>query len=126
LSVPNNELALVDRVIDLARQGGRVERDKLGRCRSTKLTMAPSSDARPLQFITVIVKLCLQHDSVVRVHQRQLIRALCRSGGAVLRDVGQDHHVVPGHARAEAAHLLRRGDSARPRQGLLRQRATHR
>ena len=36
---------------------------KLDRRRSTKLTMPPNSDARPL----VIVKLCLQHDTVARV-----------------------------------------------------------
>ena len=35
------------RVIDFARQGGRSERDKLDRRRSTELTIPPSSDARP-------------------------------------------------------------------------------
>ena len=38
------------RVIDLARQGGRSERDKLGRRRSTTLTISPSSDSRPLVY----------------------------------------------------------------------------
>jgi len=37
-------------VIVLARHGGRSERDKLDRRRSTKLTMPPSSDARPLVY----------------------------------------------------------------------------
>ena len=37
-------------VIDLARQGGRSERDKLDRRRSTKLTIHLSSDARPLVY----------------------------------------------------------------------------
>jgi len=36
------------RAIDFSRQGGRSERDKLDRRRSTKLTIPPSSDARPL------------------------------------------------------------------------------
>ena len=49
-------------------KGGRSERDKLGRRRSTKSTIPPSSDARPLEFIAQIVKRCLQHDSVVRVN----------------------------------------------------------
>jgi len=39
--------------------GGRSQRDKLDQRRSAKLTMPSSSDVRPLQFITVIVKLCL-------------------------------------------------------------------
>jgi len=43
------------------------KRDKLGRRQSTKLTIPPSSDARH-QFITVIIKLHLQHDSVARVY----------------------------------------------------------
>ena len=39
------------RVIDLAgRRWRRAERDKLGRRRSTKLTIPPSSDARPLVY----------------------------------------------------------------------------
>ena len=39
------------------------DNDDLDRCRSTPL----SSDARPLQFITVIVEVCPQYDSVARV-----------------------------------------------------------
>ena len=39
-------------VINLAEKGGRSESDKLDRRRSTELTLPPSSDARPLQFIT--------------------------------------------------------------------------
>jgi len=38
------------RVVDLARHGGRSERDKLDRRRSTKLTVPPSSDARPVVY----------------------------------------------------------------------------
>jgi len=38
------------RVIDFARQGGRSERDKLDRRRSTMLTIPPSFDARPLVY----------------------------------------------------------------------------
>jgi len=38
------------RVIDLAWQGGCSERDKLDRRRSAKLTVPPSSDARPLVY----------------------------------------------------------------------------
>ena len=38
------------RVIDLAGQGGRSERDKLNRRRSTKLTVPPSSDSRLLVY----------------------------------------------------------------------------
>ena len=39
------------RVIDLARRRWRrAERDKLGRRRSTKMTILPSSDARPLVY----------------------------------------------------------------------------
>ena len=53
-------------------KGGRSERDKLGRHRSTESIIPPSSDARPL-FIAQIVKRCLQHDFVARVNQRQLI-----------------------------------------------------
>ena len=56
------------RVINLARKGGRSERDKLGSRRSTKLIIPPSSDARPLEFIAQIVKRCLQHDFVTRVN----------------------------------------------------------
>jgi len=41
------------RVIDLARHGGHPERDKLDRRRSTKLTVPPSSDARPLVYHTI-------------------------------------------------------------------------
>ena len=33
-----------------------------------KLIIPPSSDARPLLFITEIVKLCLQHDFAARVN----------------------------------------------------------
>jgi len=51
-------------------------RDKLDRRRSTKLTIPPSSDARPLQFIAEIVKLCLQQDFVARANQQQLILIL--------------------------------------------------
>ena len=36
------------RVINLTQKGGRPERDKLGRRRSTKSIIPPSSDARPL------------------------------------------------------------------------------
>jgi len=58
-------ISIVERAINLARQRWRrSERDKLDRRRSTKLTIPPSSDARPLQFITTIVRLCLQHDFV--------------------------------------------------------------
>jgi len=39
-------------------KGGRSERDKLDRRRSTKLTILPSSDSRPLQFIA-----CDRHSS---------------------------------------------------------------
>ena len=38
------------RVINLARQGGRSERDKLDCRRSTKLTIPPSSDSRPVFY----------------------------------------------------------------------------
>jgi len=38
------------RVIDLARQGGRSERDKLDRHRSAELTLPLSSDRRPLVY----------------------------------------------------------------------------
>jgi len=38
------------RVINLAREGGRSERDRLDRRRSAKLTIPPSSDARPLFY----------------------------------------------------------------------------
>jgi len=38
------------RVINLARQGGRSKHNKLDRRWSAKLTMPPSSDARPLVF----------------------------------------------------------------------------
>jgi len=51
-------------------KGGRSERDKLDRRRSTMLTIHPSADARPLSFIAEIVKLCLQRDFVARVHLR--------------------------------------------------------
>ena len=44
--------------------------DRLDRRRSAKLTIPPSFDARSLQFIIVIVKLCLQHATVARVNQR--------------------------------------------------------
>ena len=57
------------RVIDSYRRGGRSERDKLDRCRSTKLTIplwAATLDRCSLSL--VIVKLCLQHDSVARVN----------------------------------------------------------
>jgi len=47
------------RVINLARERWTL---KLGRRRSTKSIIPPSSDARPLQFIAQIVKRCLQHD----------------------------------------------------------------
>ena len=40
------------RVINLAREGGRSERDKLRRRRSAKLIIPPSSDARPLVYRT--------------------------------------------------------------------------
>ena len=53
------------RVINLTRKGGRSARDKLDRCRSTKLTIPPTIDR---QFITVIVKLLLQYVSVARVN----------------------------------------------------------
>ena len=48
----NSELKIIrygvsKRVINLARESGRSERDKLERHRSTKLTIPPSSDARP-------------------------------------------------------------------------------
>jgi len=39
-------------VIDLAREGWTLICDKLDRHRSTKSTVPPSSDSRPLQFIT--------------------------------------------------------------------------
>jgi len=56
-------ISIVERVINLARQDGRSERDKLdGRRRSTKNT------SEHPQSITVIIKLCLQHDSVARVY----------------------------------------------------------
>ena len=55
---------------------GRSECDKLDRRRSPKLTISPSSDVRPLQFIAEIVKLFLEYDSVARVSQRQLILVL--------------------------------------------------
>ena len=45
---------------------------ELDRRRSTKLTVPPSCDARPLLFIAGIVKLCLLHDVVARVNYRQL------------------------------------------------------
>ena len=48
-------------VINLARKSGRSKRDKLDLRRSTKSTIPPSSDARPLQFIAQIVKLCLHY-----------------------------------------------------------------
>jgi len=38
------------RVVHLARQGGRAERDNLDRRRSTELTVPPSPDARPLVY----------------------------------------------------------------------------
>ena len=53
----------------LLEKGERPERDKLDRRRSTELTIPASSDARLMWFITVIVKLCLQHDSVAQVGQ---------------------------------------------------------
>jgi len=61
-----HSIAIVERAIKLARKGGRSERDKLGRRRSTKLIIPPRSDARPLQFIAEIVKLRIQHDYVAR------------------------------------------------------------
>ena len=45
--------------------------DKLDRCRSNKLTIPPSSDARPLSFIAEIVKLCLQRDFVSLVNRER-------------------------------------------------------
>jgi len=55
------------RVINLARQGGRPERDKLVRRRSAKLTVPSSSDARPLVY-HIIIELYLQHNSAARVN----------------------------------------------------------
>ena len=52
----------------LLEKGGRSERDKVDRRRSAKLTISQSSDSRPLQFTTVIVKLCIQQDTVARVN----------------------------------------------------------
>jgi len=51
-------------------KGGRSESDKLDRCRSTKLTLPATVGG---WFISLIAHLCLQHDSVARVHLRQLI-----------------------------------------------------
>ena len=70
-------ISIVEHAINVARERWRrSERDKLGRRRSTKLTIPPSSDARPLHFIAEIVKLCLQQDFVARVNRRQLILIL--------------------------------------------------
>jgi len=41
-------ISIIELVINLAREGGRSERDKLDRCQSTKLIISRSSDARPL------------------------------------------------------------------------------
>ena len=49
-------------------KAGRWDRDKLDYSRSSKLTIPPSYDTRPLWFNTMIVKLCLQQDSIARVY----------------------------------------------------------
>ena len=53
---------------------GRSQRDRLDRRRSAMLTVPATVDR---WFITVIVKLYLQHDSVARVHLQQRILVYC-------------------------------------------------
>ena len=43
-------------------------RDKLDRSRSAKLTKPSGAPTLDREFITVIIKLCLQHDSVARLY----------------------------------------------------------
>jgi len=53
---------------------GRTERDKLDRRRSTKLTVPPSSDARPLVYHgDRQARSTLQRDSVAPIYRRQLV-----------------------------------------------------
>ena len=56
------------RVIDLAEEGECSEHDKLDRHRSTRLTIQLTTS-----LLQVIIKLCLQISSIMRVYQRQLI-----------------------------------------------------
>ena len=63
-------ISIVERAINLARQGRSLQAYKLDRRLSTKLIIPPSSDARPVKFIAQIVKLSLQHDFVARVSTR--------------------------------------------------------
>ena len=53
------------------------DNDNLGRRRSTTLTVPATVDG---QLITLIVRLCIKHDSVARFHLQRLIlvSALCR------------------------------------------------
>jgi len=53
---------------------GRTERDKQDRCRSTKLTVPPSSDARSLVYHgDRQARSTLQRDSVAPIYRRQLV-----------------------------------------------------
>ena len=61
-------ISIAEHAINLARHGGRWQRDKLDRRRSTKLTVPPSSDARPLSYHSDRQALSTQQDSVVRVN----------------------------------------------------------
>ena len=64
-------VSIVETCCRLTRQGGRSERDKLDRRRSTKLTIAPTLDHCSLS--QVIVKLRLQHDTLARVNFRGVV-----------------------------------------------------
>ena len=55
----------------------KVDRRRSTRRRSNKLKIAPSSDSRLLQFITVIIKLCLQHDRVGLLATADTCYTLC-------------------------------------------------